>query len=36
MRIILREIAIEANFTLNVAFLKYKDKNMLNKEKKRD
>lgn len=36
LRLILKELEIEANFTLNIAFLKYKDKNMLNKEKKRD
>lgn len=29
-------MAIEANFTLNVVYLKYKDKNMINKELKRD
>jgi hypothetical protein len=29
-------MAIELNFTLNVVYLKYKDKNMINKEQKRD
>lgn len=32
----MQELIIEANFTLNVAFLKYKEKDMLNKQKKRD
>jgi hypothetical protein len=34
--IILKEIAIEANFTMNFAFLKFKDKALLNPERKRN
>lgn len=34
--IILKEIAIEANFSLNFSFLKFKDKALLNKDKKKD
>lgn len=36
IKTILKELEVDANFTLNYAYLKYKDKPMLEKTKKRD